>query len=432
MAVLALAGVVVAYVVLSPAREEARPESPSAGISDTAEDTDTPPEADAAAELPQTVAAQPVQTAPETAPPEATAPEPEQETAQDTAPQPPRIDTFRLDPDGRFLLAGHTAPDWNTFVLIDGETLGEITPDTTGGFVSFMTLDDSDAPRVLSLLMRQEGAADILSTDEILVAPFAPPVAEAEPPRDVPASDIAVSDPSAEEHPSAEEPGASVPLSDEQTAPESMTKAEDPPQPRPQAVLRSGEDGVEVIQPAPVAGGLAQSSPEAMTAVALDAISYTETGEVELAGRGQGQGFVRVYVDNAPIITSRIEADGRWRTELPQVDAGVYTLRVDEIDAEGVVLSRVETPFQREAAELVTDRQETHRETHQETHQPEEAPLPQTRMSAVTVQPGSTLWAISRERYGEGILYMRVFEANRDHIRDPDLIYPGQVFTLPE
>ena len=50
----------------------------------------------------------------------------------------------------------------------------------------------------------------------------------------------------------------------------------------------------------------------------------------------------------------------------------------------------------------------------------------------VTVQPGNTLWAIARERYGMGILYVRVFEANRDKIRDENLIYPGQIFELPD
>lgn len=60
-----------------------------------------------------------------------------------------------------------------------------------------------------------------------------------------------------------------------------------------------------------------------------------------------------------------------------------------------------------------------------------EAPAPEPMISAITVQPGSTLWAISRERYGDGLLYVQVFEANRDKIRDPDLIYPGQVFELP-
>ena len=52
-------------------------------------------------------------------------------------------------------------------------------------------------------------------------------------------------------------------------------------------------------------------------------------------------------------------------------------------------------------------------------------------VALVTVQPGNTLWGIARERYGEGPLYVRVFEANTDRIRDPDLIYPGQIFTVP-
>lgn len=50
----------------------------------------------------------------------------------------------------------------------------------------------------------------------------------------------------------------------------------------------------------------------------------------------------------------------------------------------------------------------------------------------VTVQPGSSLWAIARDRYGEGLMYVRVFEANKEKIQNPDLIYPGQVFAVPE
>jgi nucleoid-associated protein YgaU len=50
---------------------------------------------------------------------------------------------------------------------------------------------------------------------------------------------------------------------------------------------------------------------------------------------------------------------------------------------------------------------------------------------SVTVQPGFTLWAIAQDQYGDGVLYVQVYEANRDRIRDPDLIYPGQVFALP-
>ena len=48
------------------------------------------------------------------------------------------------------------------------------------------------------------------------------------------------------------------------------------------------------------------------------------------------------------------------------------------------------------------------------------------------MQPGNTLWGIARKEWGDGILYVRVWEANKDRIRNPDLIYPGQVFDMPD
>ena len=170
-------------------------------------------------------------------------------------------------------------------------------------------------------------------------------------------------------------------------------------------VLKSTPDGVEVLNTA---------SPEALDNIELDTISYSSTGDVQLAGRAQSEAdAVRVYVDNRPIADLDVDANGDWSGALPQIDTGVYTLRVDELDAEGDVTSRVETPFRRE----------------------DPAVLAQSDTSAaatqITVQTGNTLWAIARDRYGEGLLYVEVFEANRDRIIDPDLIYPGQVFALP-
>lgn len=190
-------------------------------------------------------------------------------------------------------------------------------------------------------------------------------------------------------------------------------KADDTPAEAPEApptLLASDEDGVRVL-----------AGPEVLDAVAIDTISYDEEGDVALAGRGavtEEGGFVRVYLDNTPITTSRIREDGSWQVELPEVDKGVYTLRVDEVDDEGDVKSRTETPFQRED-----------RETLERVAEAEEAGAP---VRIVTVQPGNTLWQIARDRYGEGLLYVRVFNANKSDIRNPDLIYPGQVFDLPD
>ena len=171
-------------------------------------------------------------------------------------------------------------------------------------------------------------------------------------------------------------------------------------------VLLSDADGVRVLQK--------PGAPEVLDNVALDSISYNDAGDVVLSGRGTPGAFVRIYLDDTPITSSRIAEDGNWRSELPSIDTGIYRLRVDEVDEGGAVLSRVETPFKREASEAVAEALET-------------SPVTQ-----VTVQPGNTLWAIARDNYGDGVLYVRVFEANRALIRDPNLIYPGQVFTVPQ
>jgi len=53
-------------------------------------------------------------------------------------------------------------------------------------------------------------------------------------------------------------------------------------------------------------------------------------------------------------------------------------------------------------------------------------------VDTTVVVRGDSLWRISRSTYGEGIRYSVIYNANRDQIRDPDLIYPGQIFVLPK
>lgn len=51
--------------------------------------------------------------------------------------------------------------------------------------------------------------------------------------------------------------------------------------------------------------------------------------------------------------------------------------------------------------------------------------------SSVIVQSGDTLWALAKKYYGDGSLYTKIYEANKDVISNPNLIYPGQVLTIP-
>src|SRR6056297_95938 len=306
-------------------------------------------------------------------------------------PDPPGISAFRLEPDGRMLVAGRSQANWETSILVDGETLKILMPDAGGEFVEFLSLEQSNQPRVLSLSMRSPDTGEDVPSSDGFIIPSFPPRAE-----------------QAQVRPADEAQQATPAVTDDGQTQEQPIDTQDPPQ---QAVLLSDESGVRVLQP-PAA---TEAPPEVMSSVALDAITYSDQGNVVLSGRAQGDGFVRVYLDNQPVASSRIAPDGGWRSDLPQVDTGVYTLRVDEMDSDGTVMSRVETPFKREDRTLVDGQEKTAQTAR-----------------AVTVQPGNTLWEISRDRYGEGPMYVRIFEANRDRIRDPDLIYPGQIFTVPQ
>jgi len=181
------------------------------------------------------------------------------------------------------------------------------------------------------------------------------------------------------------------------------TPAPSPPATSP-PVLVSDAEGVRVLGAPP--------TPDAQTEVSLDVIAYDTEGEVVLTGRGSGA--VRLYVDNQPVQVTQVDEAGGWSTDLPNVDPGVYTLRVDQVSSDGVVTSRIETPFLIEEPEVI-----------------QALPEPDAGIAIHTVQTGNTLWGIARDEYGDGVLYVQVYEANRDIIRNPDLIFPGQVFTLP-
>lgn len=369
------------------------------------------------------------------APAEAAADSTEQQAAvpadDPAAPATPVFDLVRIDPGGEGLVAGMAAPGATVTVLLDGAPVGEAIADASGGFVAFFSIGPSDAARVVSL-KTGEGEALVLSEQEVIVAPMPAPVevASAEPsdgtaeesPAEpvgsgepaVAAEEVASAPGAAEEEPLPETAVAEMPAEETAETPaetaEAVPAPAEPPAAQEAPTLLLSEGGtVRVI------GG---SGPAVMDRVAIDAITYDVQGDVTLAGRAREDGFVRVYLDNVPILTTEVAEGGNWRTELPEVDTGVYTLRVDALDAEGNVTSRAETPFLREAVE---DVQTIATDLGAEVLD-----------DIVTVQPGDHLWGIATRRYGEGILYVKVFEANRGQIRDPDLIYPGQIFELPD
>jgi nucleoid-associated protein YgaU len=59
------------------------------------------------------------------------------------------------------------------------------------------------------------------------------------------------------------------------------------------------------------------------------------------------------------------------------------------------------------------------------------APAATEKVEYYVIKSGDTLSGVATKFYGKGSLYPRIFEANREVIKNPDLIYPGQKIRIP-
>lgn len=381
---------------------------------------------------------------------------------------PPKLETVRIDDDGTALVAGKAYPGSILEILVDEEVVESITLGQDGNFAVLFDIELKDRPQVISI-RSIDGETVLVSDETMIVAPKIIELAQADPadnqtqkqsegaenstevgvsPKEKSettseensSSDLAAETDLEEETEKAAEannisndnvdkadltnktPQLAQPTeekieedvqqiltqepSDSDLIPNTVSnKAEQP------TVLLADSEGVKVVQSG-------KTGPNVMTDVMFDTINYSKDGDVAVTGRGTPESIVHFYLDNSPVASTAVDQTGYWSADLSDVEAGVYTLRLDQLDQSGKVSSRIESPFKREDRSVLVDQM-------QDIASP-------ARINVITVQPGNTLWAISRERYGRGILYVQVFDANKDKIRDPDLIYPGQIFDLPD
>lgn len=169
-------------------------------------------------------------------------------------------------------------------------------------------------------------------------------------------------------------------------------------------VPRTGDGDTIVLQKPSIPG----SVESAEGGLSLESVDYGSTGNLSIGGRARPQSTVRLYLDNKAIGETQVDEDGLWRIKPDEsVDPGVYALRADQIEND-TVSARVEMPFSR--APPLSDFQGE---------------------SFIVVQPGNSLWRIARRTLGTGFQYTTIYNANKSQIRDPDLIYPGQIFEVP-
>jgi nucleoid-associated protein YgaU len=211
--------------------------------------------------------------------------------------------------------------------------------------------------------------------------------------------------------------------------------------------------------------------------IAIDTVDTESGGKLYVSGRSEAGSVVRLYLNDAYIASATASTEGRVAFAIESgVRAGDYRVRLDRVDpASGSVRSRAEASFNAPAtaaasasavrpAPTLNPANEVRGPVDEPTAGPPQLTHPAAaerpelarpsvlaetpaataiprdtrdvvvvpKIETTVVSRGDNLWRISRLTYGKGIRYSIIFDANRDQIRDPDLIYPGQIFVLPQ
>ena len=279
---------------------------------------------------------------------------------------PPSFDVVTVNPGGDAVLAGRAEPNTQVIVRAGGKAIGSTKSDAKGEWVFIPETPLPEGTLELDLLTMSPEGGEVNSKDVVVLL--------------VPKRD-------------------NIQNADSDTG--QTLSAE------PLVVLMSREDEIPalLLQGKEPLHGLV--APESLT---LDIINYDANGKVDFSGKGRPNSRISAYIDNQLVGIATVAPDGTWQlVPTEQLTPGLHTLRIDQIDHLGEVISRLETPFSMALFER-----------------------PGKGEGLVVVQPGNSLWRIARRLYGRGIQYTTIFGANTDQIRDPALIYPGQIFVVPQ
>jgi LysM repeat protein len=306
------------------------------------------------------------------------------------APQPvlPGFDVVRVEPSGDTVVAGRAEPNADVALLDRGKVIGETKADANGQFAFI-------PPRLpagdhLLALGQKSGSGQVMSAQTVTVA--VPKKQEAD--------------------------GVVVAL----TEPDRPTK------------LLS-----DAAKPA-AAAAKPQTSAETPP-IAIRTVEMEERGGFFASGSAAPGAEVKLYLNGSAMADLHAGPDGNWSLQVAKgMQPGAYAVRADEIDAaSGKVVARAEVPFDYKAFTTAendagqtapADSVAAKDSTPARDASPHDAVI--AAIGTVTVVHGDSLWRISRKVLGRGIRYTQIYAANASQIRDPALIYPGQVLVKPQ
>ena len=137
-------------------------------------------------------------------------------------------------------------------------------------------------------------------------------------------------------------------------------------------------------------------------------IFFNENGFVSIQGEVNFGKSIELYINKKIMETIKIE-NSKWQYNSDKIiDYGLHELLVVLKSDKDEILDKITLPFMRV-----------------------EMPYNDVPENFILIKPGDMLWTIAYRLYGDPFKYIQIFEENKDQITNPDLIFPGQLFSIP-
>ena len=297
--------------------------------------------------------------------------------AAPSAPGKPAFDVVSVEPTGQAVVAGRAAPGEKVELKDAGKTVAEATANAEGQFVM---IPPPLPPGEHSLALSTGAGSSAQTSNAIAVAVVS------------------------------------------ESAPKAAALTPSPNPPAPTPAPASAPSLSTALALAPASG--------AASRVAVQSVEASSGGRLVAKGAAEPNALVRLYLSGGYVGDARTGADGRWSLTIKHGMApGAYEMRADEINpADAKVGARAEAPFDYPAAAAAAPASSPPPPVAKATP----ADIVVDSIQTHHVESGNTLWGISQKFYGDGSRYQAIFAANSGQIRNPNLIYPGQLFFVPK
>jgi nucleoid-associated protein YgaU len=295
----------------------------------------------------------------------------------------PTFDVARIEPTGEAVIAGRAAPGATVELLRDGEVHDRAVADKSGQFV---IVPPKLPPGTYDLTLRSKAPDGTMATSKQRVT--------------------AALEPRSTERPVV-------------------------------ALVTPNKPTVVLSQPGAPKPGTG--------ALVVETVEIEPGGKFHVSGQARPGAALKLYLNDSFVTSVTAGADGRFAVTINEgVAPGSYRVRLDEASSSGTVRARAEVPFNvpdptasvsAQATSKLPDSAAPRLAAAGTTVLPDSGSPSSTvvvpKITTTTVSRGDSLWRLSQVSYGAGTRYAVIYKANREQIRNPNLIYPGQVFVVP-